>query len=55
MASWVTRHNPKRDPKFQKTEILVGVGRSTRAPFAILNKGWVLRRGADIMKGGGVF
>ena len=42
------RHRPKRDPKFHKMEMFAGVGKSTIAPLAILNKGWFLRMGAAI-------
>ena len=37
------KHNPNRDPKFHHAEILIGAGRSTKALFAILISGWVLR------------
>lgn len=40
---WITRHRPSREPKFHSVEILEGVGRSTRAPFRILIRGWVFR------------
>ena len=33
------RHIPRIDPKFHHLLIVDGVGRSTRASFAILNKG----------------
>ena len=41
---WVARHKPSKDPKFHQAEIFEGAGRSTRAPFAIFRRGWVLRR-----------
>jgi hypothetical protein len=43
VINWVTRHNPKRDPKFHKDEILEGVGKSTSAPLAIFKTGWVFK------------
>ena len=39
MAIWIIKHRPRRDPKFHQTEMLEGAGRSTRASFAIFNKG----------------
>lgn len=39
VAIWMIKHSPRRDPKFHRIEILAGVGRSTTAPFAILNNG----------------
>lgn len=42
------RQRPNKEPKFQKIEMFVGVGRSTTAPLAILNRGWFLRMGVDI-------
>lgn len=44
MTIWVAKQSPSREPKFHHTEILEGAGRSTRASFAILISGWVLRR-----------
>lgn len=41
---WVARQSPRREPKFHHTEMLEGAGRSTRASFAILINGCVLRR-----------
>lgn len=38
------RHNPRSEPKFHHAEILIGVGRSTTASFAIFRRGWVFRR-----------
>ena len=49
VAIWIIKQRPSSDPKFQRTEMLAGVGRSTTAPFAILKRGWFLRRGIDIM------
>ena len=48
VAIWVIKHKPRREPKFHSVEILAGVGRSTKAPFAILNSGWVFRMGVVI-------
>ena len=48
VAIWVIKHRPKREPKFHKVEMLAGVGRSTKAPFAILNRGCVFRMGVVI-------
>jgi len=39
VANWVIRQSPKRDPKFHRMEMLAGVGKSTKAPLAIFNKG----------------
>lgn len=36
---WITKQSPRRDPKFQRVEILEGVGRSTKAPLIILIRG----------------
>ena len=44
VAIWVTKQSPKRDPKFHQTEMFAGAGRSTKASFAILRRGWDLRR-----------
>jgi hypothetical protein len=33
------KHKPSKDPKFQKIEMFEGMGISTKAPLAILNKG----------------
>lgn len=52
VAIWIIKQSPKRDPKFHNTEMLAGVGRSTTAPLAILNRGWSFRRGIDIMIAG---
>lgn len=41
---WVIRQRPKREPKFHQIEMLEGVGRSTRASFAIFRSGCVFRR-----------
>lgn len=45
------KHNPKIDPKFHQAEILIGVGKSTKALFVILNKGWVNRMGLNLFIG----
>jgi hypothetical protein len=39
VAICATRHIPNSDPKFHHLLIVDGVGRSTSALFAILNKG----------------
>lgn len=44
MRIWAARQSPRSEPKFHHTEMLAGVGRSTTASFAILNRGWVFRR-----------
>jgi hypothetical protein len=46
---WATRQTPNRDPKFHHPLIVEGVGRSTRALFAILNKGCLFRVGLFII------
>lgn len=38
------RQSPSREPKFHHAEMLVGVGRSTRASLTIFKSGWVFRR-----------
>jgi hypothetical protein len=38
-----TKSNPKRLPKFQRLEMLIGVGREITPPSIILSRGWVLR------------
>jgi hypothetical protein len=45
VAICATRQNPSSDPKFHQALIVDGVGRSTRASFAILNKGCLFRMG----------
>lgn len=39
VAIWIMRHKPNKDPKFQKVEMLIGIGMSTMALFKILNSG----------------
>lgn len=41
---WAAKQSPRREPKFHQTEMFEGAGRSTRASFAIFNRGWVFRR-----------
>lgn len=48
VAICMIKHNPNKDPKFHKVEIFAGAGKSTTAPFAILNKGWDFRIGIVI-------
>lgn len=43
VAVWVTRHSPRRDPKFQKCDKLLGAGKSIIELFAILRIGCVFR------------
>ena len=43
------RHIPSSDPKFHHPLIVDGVGRSTMASFAILNKGCLFRLGLFII------
>jgi len=45
----ITRQIPSSDPKFHQPLIVDGVGRSTRASFAILNKGCLFRAGLFII------
>jgi hypothetical protein len=47
-ATWMIKQRPNKDPKFHQPEILIGAGRSTKALFIILNKGWLLRWGLNI-------
>ena len=42
---WIPRQSPSREPPFHHTEMFEGEGRSTRAPLAILSRGWCNRRG----------
>lgn len=49
VAIWTIKHSPSNDPKFHRVEILVGAGRSTKAPLAILNNGCDFRIGIVIM------
>lgn len=44
MTICAIRQRPRREPKFHQAEMLEGAGRSTRASFAILSRGWVFRR-----------
>lgn len=44
-----TRQIPNSDPKFHHPLIVDGVGRSTRAPLAILNRGCLFRVGLFII------
>jgi len=44
-----TRQIPNSDPKFHQPLIVDGVGKSTRALFAILNKGRFFRVGLFII------
>jgi hypothetical protein len=44
-----TRQIPSIDPKFHHPLIVDGVGKSTRASFAILNKGCLFRVGLFII------
>ena len=43
VAICATRHIPKSDPKFHQLLIVDGVGKSTKASFAIVNKGCLFR------------
>jgi hypothetical protein len=49
-----TKQIPSSDPKFHQPLIVDGVGRSTRASFAILNKGCLFRVGLFIILCAGV-
>ena len=40
---------PKSDPKFHQSLIVDGVGKSTKASFAILNRGFLFRVGLFII------
>jgi hypothetical protein len=44
-----TKHIPSNDPKFHQPLIVDGVGKSTKASFAILNKGCLFRVGLFII------
>jgi hypothetical protein len=43
------RQIPSSDPEFHQAIIVDGVGRSTRASFAILNRGCLFRMGLFIV------
>jgi len=49
VAICATKHNPSSDPKFHHPLIVDGVGKSTRALFAILNSGCLFRVGLFII------
>ena len=49
VAICATRQTPNSDPKFHHPLIVDGVGRSTRASFAILNRGCLFRVGLFII------
>ena len=45
----ITRQTPNSDQRFHQLLIVDGVGRSTKASFAILNKGCLFRVGLYII------
>jgi hypothetical protein len=49
VAICIARQIPNSDPKFHQALIVDGVGKSTRASFAILNRGCLLRVGLFII------
>jgi hypothetical protein len=49
VAICATRQIPSSDPKFHHPLIVDGVGRSTSASFAILNRGCLFRVGLFII------
>jgi hypothetical protein len=49
VAICATKQIPNSDPKFHHPLIVDGVGRSTRASFAILNRGCLFRVGLFII------
>jgi len=42
---WTPKQRPIKEPNFHQTESLLGAGKSQRALFKILTKGWCLRKG----------
>lgn len=48
VISWTMRQSPSSDPKFHQTESFLGVGRSTKDPLTIRNKGCLFRIGPVI-------
>lgn len=40
---WITRHRPKREPKFHHDEMFDGAGKSMNEWLTILISGWVFR------------
>lgn len=46
---WINKHNPRRDPKFHHSEILLGLGRSISELFMILMRGCFFRMGLFIL------
>ena len=49
VAICATKQSPSNDPKFHQPLIVDGVGRSTSALFAILNRGCLFRVGLFII------
>jgi len=49
VAICATRQIPSSDPKLLQPPIVDGVGKSTKASFAILNKGFLFRVGLFII------
>jgi len=45
---YATKQIPRSDPKFHQPLIVDGVGKSTRASLAILNKGHLFRVGFSL-------
>lgn len=45
---WIIKQRPNKEPKFHQAEILDGAGKSTNALLAILNNGWLRRKGLFI-------
>ena len=48
VATWITRHIPRRDPKFHARDKLFGAGRSTMDLLIAFANGWDLRSGVSI-------
>ncbi len=45
---WITKHSPRRDPKFHQIERLFGAGRSIKLLLIRVIAGWDFRNGCDI-------
>lgn len=48
VATWITRHSPSNEPKFQASDRLFGAGRSTSDLLIAFASGCVLRSGVSI-------
>lgn len=49
VISCVPRQRPRREPNFHHIDKFLGLGKSIKEPFIILNSGCVFRRGPVII------